>query len=215
MAIRPLVAYWIARQTPLPPMQGSLYDYVLAGNGLFVRGERDGLRAMIPVVSCRVRGLAEVEPFVELIYPRVPGHLLRLMLELARAATSPDGQPIEAAFHLSWSGLSWELEIPVQQASAAHVQPLGPAIGSSYARALIEVHSHHTMPACFSGTDDADETGFRLFGVLGDIFGEACLRVRIGLYDHRWEIPAISIFELPEDVADCMAGKPDKRGHES
>lgn len=214
MAIRPLVAYWIARQTPLPPVQGSLYDYVLAGNGLFVRGERDGLRAMIPVMSCRVRGLAEVEPFVELIYPRIPADLLRLMLELARAA-SPDGQPIEAVFHLSWSGLSWELEIPVQEASAAHVQPLGPAIGSSYARALIEVHSHHTMPARFSEVDDADETGFRLFGVLGDIFGDACLRVRVGVYGHRWEIPAASIFELPEEVADCLAREPDKRGRES
>ena len=41
----PFVSYRIARETPLPPIGASMYEYVLAGNGLFVRGQREGLRA--------------------------------------------------------------------------------------------------------------------------------------------------------------------------
>ncbi len=72
--------------------------------------------------------------------------------------------------------------------------------GSSYAGALIEVHSHHGMPAFWSGTDDADEQGFRLYAVLGDIFRRPTLRVRVGIYGQFYELPAGTIFGLPAGV---------------
>jgi hypothetical protein len=36
------------------------------------------------------------------------------------------------------------------------------------------------MKAFFSGTDDADEQGFRLYGVLGSIFERPTFMLRVG-----------------------------------
>ena len=49
--------------------------------------------------------------------------------------------------------------------------------------AMVEVHSHHAMRAYFSATDDRDETGRRIYGVLGRLAGprpEIALRVASG-----------------------------------
>ena len=49
--------------------------------------------------------------------------------------------------------------------------------------AMVEVHSHHAMRAYFSATDDRDETGRRIYGVLGRLDGlhpEIALRVASG-----------------------------------
>jgi hypothetical protein len=91
--------------------------------------------------------------------------------------------------------------MPPQERGLAFVRPIGPA--PSYETAVVEVHSHHGMAARFSPTDDADETGFRVFGVLGEIYTQPTLRVRVGLYGHYWEIPATWVFQLPHRVTDA------------
>lgn len=204
-----LVNYVIAQALPLPPLQASMYEYVLATNGLFVRGRREGLQVMLPVAHCAVRGLAEAQPFVQMDYPRVPRDILQHMLAQARAAKDEKSQPVEIVFHLSWSGSAWQLEVPLQEQSAVRVQPIESAAGSSYARALIEVHSHANFAAQPSITDDKEETGFRIFGILGTIFTQPSLHVRVGIYGYRWEIPATWIFDLPEEITDCVGEKPD------
>ena len=54
----------------LPPISpDNLYEYVIAQNGVFVRSERAGLSAVIPVLSNQyitLRGLAELNPEVSL-----------------------------------------------------------------------------------------------------------------------------------------------------
>ena len=201
----PLVNYLIAHEASLPPIRAAMYEYILAGNGLFVRGQREGLRAMLPVAECTVRGLAHVQPFVELTYPRISAGLVSQMLQQSLAAKDGRGNPVEALFHLSWDGAHWQMETPAQDQGPAHVQPLSAAIGSSYAQALIEVHSHAGFSPEWSLLDDLEETGFRLFGVLGSIFTEPALRVRVGLYGHRWDIPGGVIFDSLPGIVDSVA----------
>ena len=201
----PPVDYLVARQASLPPIRAAMYEYILAGNGLFVRSQREGLRATVPVVPCAVRGLAHVEPFIELAYPRAPAELVSQMLRQSIAEKDTRGNPVEALFHLSWDGLYWQLVTPAQNRGPAHVQPIGPAIGSSYARTLVEVHSHADFPPEWSLLDDEEETGFRVYGVLGSIFTQPSLRVRVGVYGNRWDIPARWIFDLPAGIVDCVA----------
>ena len=199
-----LIRYLAAARKPLPPVRAAL-EYVLAGNGLFARGVRRGLSATIPVVPCTVKGLHTVAASVALHYPLGPAGIVEAMLDGARAAHDPSGGPVEIVFHLHWAGSTWRLDVPLQTQSNTHAQPLGPALGSSYAGALIEVHSHHCLPAFFSAADDADETGFRLFAVLGDIFQQPHIRVRVGLYGHTWPVPARLAFTLPAGVTDLEA----------
>jgi hypothetical protein len=182
---------------------GVMYEYLLAGNGLFVRGQRDGLRLTLHLHEFNVRGLPVLQPGCELLYPKVPASLLQEILDESLEARDGRGAT-EIAFHLAYDQ-GWQLMIPDWEFSGMLVKPRGAALGTSYATALVEVHSHHGMEPVFSRIDDRDEVGFRLYGVIGNIFTEPALRVRAGLYGYRWEIPASLIFDLPPAIRDCVA----------
>ncbi len=78
------------------------------------------------------------------------------------------------------------------------VHPLDPD-DPACAQALCELHSHNTMPAIFSATDDAEESfGFRIYAVIGKVDTAPEIRVRIGVYGHLLEIPPEWVFDLPD-----------------
>ncbi|MCL4488365.1 MAG: hypothetical protein M1570_09585 [Chloroflexi bacterium] len=205
MAELSLVNYRVAYAgVPLPPIEAGLFEYVLAGSGVFVRGERRELSALLPIASCEIRGLAELEPDVELRVTRVSQEQVQWMLEQDRRAQDSTGRPTEIIFHLSVDDAGiWNVETPEQLQGPARAKPLDDSGASSYARAFVEVHSHVNMSAQFSGTDDGDEIGFRVYAVLGRIFTAPEMRVRVGLYGYRWEIPATEIFDLPPEISDA------------
>lgn len=203
----PLVGYQLNAPASVAALsqRGALYNYALAGNGVFIAAERPGLQVRLQISHCEVRGLDPLESFAELQWPKLPSGYLRKMLELSHEACLEKGVPTEALFHLIYleADDKWRLDMPEQVATAESVRPTEGGEGSSYDLAIIEVHSHHQMDAFFSTTDDADEQGFRIYGVIGNIFSEPKLRVRVGVYGHFWELPAESIFEMPEGIVDA------------
>jgi hypothetical protein len=206
--IQPLIGVVGAVSPALGAIDAQVYEYVLAANGLFIRAEREGLRACIPVqdwFSSRssLRGLHPVEPCVELEYPRLDEDVLPKILEYSRAAASDKGNPLEVLFYLKYGEQNgWELILPEQKATRFSVHPLA-SNTYDYAETLIEVHSHHNMPPIFSAMDNADEQGFRLYGVIGDIFERPTFHLRIGVWGHFWPIPARWIFDVPKQI-DCF-----------
>ncbi len=205
MSGAPLVQYRIAYPgIPLPQIAASLYEYILAGNGLFVRGERRDLSVLLPVASFETRGLATLEPYIDLHVPRVPQSVLLTCLDEARRVRDHHGFLVESLFHL-WVDErgNWHMEIPEQVQEAAAVQPLDDSPSSSYARALLELHSHAELAPQFSSADDGDEIGFRLYAVLGHVSNIPKLKVRVGLYGYRWEIHAPEIFDMPDEIYDA------------
>jgi hypothetical protein len=202
-----LIEYIVAQETPLPPIQAAMYEYITAANGVFVRGKRTGMEVMLPLITnplIEVRGLVRVAPFVRLDYPRVYESLMRKMLSAARGAIDSNLNSLKVLFYLGWGSEGWWMTKPPQEQTVTSVQPVGST--AIYKDSLIELHSHHEMPAQFSNIDNADETGFRLYAVLGNIFKWPTLRVRVGLYGHYWEVPATWIFDLPSNIADALAG---------
>lgn len=189
---------------------GQLFDYAVGGNGVFVKATRPGLRICFPIAQCTIRGLVDIVPLLLFDLPKVPATYVSKMLELSMD-NCEDGRRRETLFHLIWlEGESrWRLDMPLQECGAASVKPLEDGPGSSYDLALIEVHSHHEMDAFFSSQDDADEQGFRVYGVLGEIFTEPKLRVRVGVYGQFWEVPADDIFEMPSMVDSVLQGLED------
>lgn len=216
MSVR-LVDHHFARTgEPLPEVDDSLlYDYIVAGNGTFVRGRRPGLEVRLPYSSPGLNGLANIFPYVRFDMPRVPVARVERMLELSREVCTPS--PVEALFHLYWSPLAcaaahqdalasngWVVEFPEQRATADSVEPLQTGAGTSTERALIEVHSHHSMAAGFSAADDRDERqGFRIYAVLGRIFDQPEIIARVGMFGHMHTFPASLFFDLPEGMVDC------------
>jgi hypothetical protein len=69
---------------------------------------------------------------------------------------------------------------------------------------LIEVHSHGMMKAGFSKTDDREETGFRVYSVLGTVRHQPTIITRIGVYGYWFPISSRQIYEMPDGIMDGL-----------
>jgi hypothetical protein len=197
-----------SRRNPLPPIEAALYEYVMAGNGLFIRGARREFQAQFCIQPCVVRGLEELEPSLELNTPRVPREMITEMLRRARAARDEKRRPCEIVFHLVFTDAGvWQCHVPDQNQLPMRAKPSDDSPTSSYAQACIEIHSHVDMEASFSSIDDQDEMGFRIYGVLGCISTTPVIRVRVGMYGYRHNIPAHWVFDLPTEIGDAVTGQ--------
>jgi hypothetical protein len=204
-----LAGYHVVRDLrAVPPLNPQhLFDYLLAGNGLFIRSARPELVACVPVAVCPVRGLPPLEPQVRLRPPRVPGWLVVEIRARARSERGPGGEPVEALYHLTWDAKTWQwrLDKPRQVQRPASVEPLGPFAGTSYATHVVDVHTHPMNFRDFSLTDDVSEAGrLRLSAVLADLWGRPCLRLRATVFGHLWDVPASAAFELPDGLVDGL-----------
>ena len=190
-----LVQHLVVREDgALPEIPDCLYAYLMAGNGVFLKAKRAGLDILMPVSEIRIADLPTLTPYVKLS-PRVPNDLLFEALELAQQSL-----PNEILF---WFNLErrWRMDVPPQFARPSCVVPLDKTDiwGTS---ALIDLHSHGALSPFFSPTDDKDEQGFRIYAVIGEVDRLPRIRVRVGVYDHYFDIPASKVFEMPNDIVD-------------
>ena len=200
MALNPFVRHTIATE-PLPPFRSALFEYVFAGNGIFLRAQREGLGVLFPLLHYPIAGLPILTPQVDPGVPPIPEFLMTAMLaEAFNAWHTPTG-PLESLFHFTFDR-TWSLTLPEQVRTAVSVQPTDPANCPSYHSCLVEIHSHHEMGPQFSSMDDDDETGFRIYGVCGSFRKRPAISFRIGLYGHFFPIPARLIAELPPGLHD-------------
>ena len=202
----PLIQHIIAINQSLPEIATtSMYEYVYGSNGTFVRAKRQGLTAIAPVSYYKAKGLKAISASVQMPYPVVPVTLVEQTLEASRIACDTNNRPVEIVFHLYFENGNWQLAIPEQEQTASSCKPLDNSANSTYGKAIIEIHSHHGMRAYFSETDNRDETGFRIYGVLGEIFSNPQIRMRVGIYGHFYETATTGILELPAQLTDCLA----------
>lgn len=196
--MQPLVNHIFATSPSLPPLEGQLYEYVVASNGVFIRGKRLGLEVIFKIADADIRGLASLESYVKLDFPQISSLYLNQMFDAAKRAVNT-----ELLWHLIYNGDSWELHSPEQHSTSVSVQPLVSGIGTSYEKCLIEIHSHHNMSPVFSQVDNQEEVGFRIYGVLGWVRDRPTINLRVGLAGYFTEIPHHIIFtNLPEGVSD-------------
>ena len=179
------IGYMVNHRGGVEGTQGIGYDYVLGAGGVYVQSRSAHLVARIRASSCEVRGLAPVDEKVELPHGRIPAHLFELGLRFLQAAPGA-----ERFFAIRWDGHGYRLAIPDQEGGAASLT-YTPA-----ADAVAEFHSHGHNRAFFSSTDDGDEQGFRIYGVVGRT-GEYRpeLALRVGVYGHFAPVDYAQVFE--------------------
>jgi len=181
---------------------GQMYDYQMAGNGIFVVAQRPGLSVCFPIGEAEVSGLPDLSTFID-VGARVHASILADMFVAAREACIETNN--ERLFYVLAGDRegSWQMHEPAQVASAIQVVAVDSPVNTDlYARTLIDVHSHHIMPVPnFSHTDTESEQGtFRIYGLLTNIFQRPTIRTRVQVYTHSYDFPPEWVFEIPKGV---------------
>ena len=192
------VGYLVNRPAGLSGVQGIGYDYVLGSGGLYVQSHSAHLTARVPVAPCTVRGLAPVAEKVELTHGPIPARLFEIGLRWFQ-----DDPDTERLFAVRWDGRAYRLVVPEQEGTATRLKYTPPA------GVVAEFHSHGSSRAFFSATDDADELGFRIYGVAGrlnDPLPE--LSLRVGVYGHFAPVGWSQVFDGPDPGLRLMGEEP-------
>ena len=179
------MGYLVNHPTGLLGRQGIGFDYVLGGGGLYVQSESAQLTARVLVAPCTVRGLSLVTEKVALAHGPIPARLFKIGLRWFQ-----EDPHTERFFAVGWDGDRYRLVVPEQEGTATSLEYTPPA------GVLAEFHSHGSSRAFFSHTDDKDEQGFRIYGVVGRLDApEPELRLRVGVYGHFAPVDWSQIFD--------------------
>ena len=189
-----IVTYHIHKCDPLPANDALAYQYVLAGNGVFVRAETRFFMALLPVTVCTVRGLPPLCPQFQLLVPRTPARLLDVVLADARLARRPDNGLNEVLYQFHHHGCTVQVKKPAQHTTPTSVATNVTTAVADAATIICDLHSHGTMRAFFSQTDNADEQGARLYAVIGRLDSAPEMRLRLGLYGYWLPLPLTAVF---------------------
>ena len=181
------MGYLVNRPAGLAGSQGVGYDYVLGSGGLYVQSESANLTARIIVAPAQVRGLAPVSQKLELAHGPIPSDVFELGLSWMLAA--PD---TERFFAVGWDGGAYHLVVPHQAGTGSSLTYLPPS------GVVAEFHSHGRHRSFFSATDDKDEQGFRIYGVVGRLdTAQPELTLRLGIYGHFAPLDWRQVFDGP------------------
>ena len=192
------VGYLVNHPGGLTGAHGVGYDYVLGSGGVYVQSESAHLTARVLVASCEVRGLAPVAEKVQLAHGPIPARLFEVGLRWFQDA--PD---TERFFAVGWDGDAYRLVVPPQAGTASSLAYRPPA------GVVAECHSHRGSRAFFSDTDDRDEQGFRIYGVVGRLDAtQPELSLRVGVYGHFAPVSWSQVFDGPNPGVRLMGEEP-------
>jgi PRTRC genetic system protein A len=181
------VDYLVARGGA-PPPSGLAYDYVLAGDGLFVHARSRLLHVRARVAPCMVRGLPPLYTACILPQGRLPLAIWDAIVDAVLDARASEREVLLAVVHRPTSG--YELVRPLQVGGATRV------LYQRQPDTILELHSHGRLPARFSATDDLDEQRLSLFGVVGRLDRPRPeVRLRAGAYGYFLPLPWDSVFD--------------------
>ncbi len=188
------IPLYMYRGQPRMARPAQLYDYVLAEQGLIKRVENRYVSAdylLVPIEENLI-GL-QLSPYplrpLDFKLPRMPGRLLQAVLDDARSNLE-----LEFVYHFHFDRHHWSVERAGHKSrSKTYIN----YVSQNPHNVVLELHSHNTMPAFFSKTDDADEQGGRFYAVIGHLEqANPEIVLRLGLYGHWWpNVPAGTLFD--------------------
>ncbi len=109
---------------------------------------------------------------------------------------------------MRWDGDAYRVVVPEQVGTAASLTYHPPA------GVVAEFHSHGTGRAFFSGTDDKDEQGLRIYGVVGRLDTPLPeLSLRVGVYGHFAPVEWSKVFGGPNLGVPQVAEEPGSRNN--
>ncbi|MBX3289972.1 MAG: hypothetical protein KF855_11580 [Acidobacteria bacterium] len=184
------------------PIDAALYEYLLAGNGLFVRAKRKEFAVSLPLSTKKIHGLPNAAIGIFWEKPRISASLWRDILSHARQThTSVNFK--EEVYLICWDQVEscWKWRAAGRERSMAST--IADDTLPEYADCCIELHTHPPGALNFSRADDQDELGkFRIFAILIDVHDKPKIRFRCGVYDHLVPIPSDFVGDTPDGIID-------------
>jgi len=178
------VNYLINSLAGLEGEPGVFYNYILAGNGLYLRAKNAHLAATVCIAPQEIRGLASLKEEIQLLHGKIPLYFLNLALSIL--CLKPD---IEQYMAVTWQG-NYSLSVPSQ------LQTAGSVTYETLPDTVLDIHSHvGGVPAHFSGIDNRDEQGLGLYAVVGDL-RNLCptIELRLGIYGYFMPLEKEAVF---------------------
>jgi len=179
------VGYLLNTKEGLAGEAGLYYNYIFAKTGVFIRAQNPLLRATLCVSYAEIRGLAPLHEDTELVHGKIPYTLYDLALSALVASC-----PLERYLAVTWDG-QYHLTTPTQTREPTEVKY------ERVSSTIMDIHGHGTMGAFFSGIDDADEQGLRLYMVAGKL--DTLLpevEMRLGVYGSFAPVTIKDIFDV-------------------
>jgi PRTRC genetic system protein A len=192
--------YLVACEGPPAPL-GLIADVVLDGAGLYLAAATPTLGIRVRLARATVPGLPVVPTGVNLIHGPIEATLWHALVQRARGAMPSEvlfaiiaREPADGEILIATDGHYALVEPQLDESGTGSWQPQQTSGCSVRATpvhdAIVEVHSHHAMRAYFATTDDRDETGRRVYGILGRLDTpnpEIALRAATGCQPHAVE----------------------------
>jgi len=184
------------------PIEAALFEYLLAGNGLFVRARRKEFSVCLPLSVQRISGLPNALLGVSWAKQGIHASLWADILRHAQQK-HPSSSFKEDVYLIYWDKAfsAWRWRASGRESNWAST--IADDTLPEYADCCIELHTHPPGALNFSRADDRDELGkFRIFAILIDVHDKPKIRFRCGVYDHLVPIPASWVGEIPEGIID-------------
>lgn len=177
--------------------------YVMQGDGVYERRKNRLGIFVTKVATVEIPGLdSTLDDGWELAVPKVPASMLGTAIAFFRKVYSLHHSEAFVQFFYDTDTKDYLLYCPKQVVSGASVKFERDASFETPSRILVmEIHSHGSMSAFFSGTDDKDEKDDRFYGVVGnvtDYFPQMKLRLSMGGYVR--EVDVDDIFDIDEEM---------------
>lgn len=184
----------------IPENYSKKIAYVWQGNGVWEARKLPLGTFLTHIHKFEVPGLKRTyEEGWTLNVPKIPATLLDITLSFFREIYDKHSSEVFLQYFYDVEKEAYSLHCPQQTVGPGSVNYKR---DTDYERGKIlvfEIHSHGSMGAFFSGTDDADEKDDRFFGVIGKVkqyYPE--LKIRLSVGGRRQEIDVEDIFDLDE-----------------
>lgn len=209
-AVKPTVTAQKKGILPFPPYKGMFGSmdqaeqsdkaiaYIPARDGRVYEMRRNEI-GTFTAPSLRIAELEDIRAGFQLSLPRLPAALLTQIIAFFRRVCVDHGRDVEALVNVLWDRETggYVLHVPPQRIDKASVETdlSAPPDPSRYLH-VMDVHSHNTMAARFSRTDDLDEQATRLYMVIGRLDRYyPDIRCRFACGGRHVEIPAEQVCE--------------------
>lgn len=172
--------------------------YIPAQDGKVYEMRRNEIGTFV-APSLHIAELEDIRAGFQMSLPRLPAALLTQIIAFFRRVCVDCGRDVEALVNVLWDREAGEyvLHVPPQRIDKASVETdLSEQPDPSRYLHVMDVHSHNTMAARFSRTDDLDEQATRLYMVIGRLDRYyPDIRCRFACGGRHVEIPAEDVCE--------------------